>query len=136
MREPISLEIDLSFEILITREETKGRVNLIRIYRPTNFVTSRLKEERKKAEIMCKNFPKGKREENNIFLRKSSLSTTENFQLRVSFSRSILRTWDPAYQTSSSLHSSRTKDSLSLSVPGRARYTGISLGRVFTAGWK
>lgn len=65
---------------------------------------------------MCKNFPKGKREENNIFLRKSSLSTTENFQLRVSFSRSILRTRDPAYQTSSSLHSSRTKDSLSLSL--------------------
>lgn len=44
---------------------------------------------------MCKNFPKGKREENNIFLRKSSLSTIENFQLRVSFSRSILRTRDP-----------------------------------------
>lgn len=44
---------------------------------------------------MYTNFPKGKREENNIFLRKSSLSTTENFQLRVSFSRSILRTRDP-----------------------------------------
>lgn len=45
---------------------------------------------------MYKNFPKGKRGENNIFLRKSSLSTTENFQLRVSFSRSILRTRDPS----------------------------------------
>lgn len=81
---------------------------------------------------MYTNFPKGKREENNIFLRKSSLSTTENFQLRVSFSRSILRTRDPAYQTSSSLHSSRTKDSLSLSRFRGGRDTRGYLQGVFS----
>lgn len=115
LRLPISLEMpDLS--IYSSPYYTKGRVK----YSSNEFSYFSFT---KKGRIIIY-FPKRERR-NNIFV---SLSTTEDFQLRVSFSRSILRARNPAYRTSSSQHSSRTKDSLSLGsgeIHGRGYLQGV-----------